>query len=236
MIELERAWSERTPSPVGHGTVRLICQRQGDGVHHLPRQVVIDVESGVVGDRWSLSPSPNRDAQVTLMNVQVATLIAGTRAPIDGVGDNFLVDLDLSEGAAPVGSRIRIGSALLEVTAKPHRGCAKFRQRFGEDAYAWVAEGSNAEGRWPTRRLRGVNCRVLEGGEVALADEVRVVAPCDYPMSWLGMNSRATAVSSRTTLPRKGAALAMAVAEGSVGPSSALVKAARGRREGLPYK
>ncbi len=59
--------------------------------------------------------------------------------------------------------------------------------------------------------------------------------PC-YPMSWLGMNSRATAVSSSTTLPRKGAALAMAVAEGSVGPSSALVKAARGSREGLPYK
>lgn len=175
MMELERAWSERTPSPVGRGTVRLICERQIDGVHHLPPRAVITVESGVVGDRWSLSPQPNRDAQVTLMNIQVATLIAGARAAIDAVGDNFLVDLDLSEDHAPVGARIRIGSALLEVTAKPHRGCAKFRTRFGEDAYAWVAEGSNAEGRWPRRRLRGVNCRVIEGGEVTIGDEVHVV-------------------------------------------------------------
>jgi MOSC domain-containing protein YiiM len=174
MSALERAWAELSPSPAVEGTVRLICLRQPDGTHRTPDRASITKEGGVVGDRWALSPKPNPDAQVTLMNIEVAKLVAGPH-PIDGVGDNFLVDLDLSEHALPVGCRVQIGSAILEVTAKPHRGCKKFQERFGDDAMEWVAQGSNAEGRWPGRRLRGVNCRVIEAGEVALLGTIRVL-------------------------------------------------------------
>ena len=50
-------------------------------------------------------------------------------------GDQLYVDLDLSVANC---RRVR-GSALgtvLEVTAEPHTGCAKFHARFGGDAHA----------------------------------------------------------------------------------------------------
>ncbi|MFO0728774.1 MAG: hypothetical protein U1E65_33660 [Myxococcota bacterium] len=179
MVDLEAAWRALPRSPQGLGRVRFICQRQADGTHHTPDRVTITRQAGLVGDRWSLSPAPNVEAQVTLMDFQVASLVAGPDRPLDGVGDNFLVDLDLSVPSLPVGSRLRIGSAILEVTAKPHRGCKKFQQRFGDAALEWIGQGSNAEGQWPERRLRGVNCRVIEGGTVALLDAIQVLGAAE---------------------------------------------------------
>ena len=49
------------------------------------------------------------------------------------------LDLDLSHANLPTGSRIQIGeSAVIEVTAKPHNGCAKFHRRFGDDLHRRV--------------------------------------------------------------------------------------------------
>ncbi len=149
--------------------------RRLDGTHDRPARAEISLERGLVGDRWSLAPNPNLEAQVTLMELRVATLIAEDRVPLDSPGDNLLVDLDLSVEALPIGARVRAGAAILEVTAKPHRGCKKFRERFGEEVYAWISEGSNEEGRWPGRRLRGVNCRVIQAGPVALLDSIEVL-------------------------------------------------------------
>ena len=116
------------------------------------------VEDGLVGDRWARGRR-DLDAQITLMNVRVAELIGG---PLDLPGDNFQVDLDLSEEALPVGTR------LLEVSPAPHTGCKKLRERFGLDALTWVNDHRD-------RRLRGMNCRVLEAGTVAVGDPVAVV-------------------------------------------------------------
>lgn len=171
---LEEAWS-RGASKRERGSVELICLRRLDGSHERPARAEISLEQGLVGDRWSLAPNPNFEAQVTLMELRVAALIAADRVPLDGPGDNLLVDLDLSVEALPVGARLRAGAAILEVTAKPHRGCKKFRERFGEEVYAWISEGSNEEGRWPGRRLRGVNCRVIEAGPVVLLDPIEVL-------------------------------------------------------------
>ena len=126
------------------------------------------VEGGVEGDRWALGERPNLEAQVTLMNIRVVELITHDGVPLDASGDNFLVDLDLSESALPVGTRLRIGTAVLEVSAEPHTGCKKFRERFGLDALKWVNDHRD-------RRLRGMNCRVLEAGAVAVGDSVSVV-------------------------------------------------------------
>jgi MOSC domain-containing protein YiiM len=49
-------------------------------------------------------------------------------------------------------------------------GCSKFRERFGPDALRWVNIRSNR-----ALRLRGLNCRVVEGGEVAVGDAVEVI-------------------------------------------------------------
>jgi MOSC domain-containing protein YiiM len=89
---------------------------------------------------------------------------------VEAAGDNFLVDLDLSEAALPVGARLRVGGAVLEVSAEPHTGCKKFRERFGGEALRWVNHRDNR-----ALRLRGVNCRVVADGEVAVGDAVEVI-------------------------------------------------------------
>jgi MOSC domain-containing protein YiiM len=165
--ELEAAWVAAPETPGGEA-VELICVRRVGGVHETPERVEVTVEGGVEGDRWALGERPNLEAQVTLMNIRVVDLITHDGVALDASGDNFLVDLDLSEDALPVGTRLRIGTAVLEVSAEPHTGCKKFRERFGLDALKWVNDHRD-------RRLRGMNCRVLEAGAVAVGDSVSVV-------------------------------------------------------------
>lgn len=161
--ELERRWGAAEPAPQGSGTVRLICVRVEESVHETPERAEVTVEDGLVGDRWAAGKR-HPDAQITLMNVRVAELIGG---PLHLSGDNFQVDLDLSEAALPVGTKLRLGEALLEVSPAPHTGCKKFRERFGLDALTWVNGHRD-------RRLRGLNCRVVEPGAVAVGDAVVV--------------------------------------------------------------
>ncbi len=165
--DFEASWAAAEPAPSGSGIVRVICVRKDGGVHETPDRVEITLEGGVEGDRWALGERPSPEAQVTLMNIRVTELIAGGQ-PLDLPGDNFQVDLDLAEDVLPAGTRLRIGSALLEVSAEPHTGCSKFRERFGLEALMWVNDHRDL-------RLRGVNCRVLEPGSVAVGDPTEIV-------------------------------------------------------------
>jgi MOSC domain-containing protein YiiM len=165
--ELESLWRSIVPVPRGAGTVKLLCVRKGSGAHDCPERARITRAEGVEGDRWLQSSRRNPARQVTLIDARVADLVAAGAVPLHQAGDNFLVDLDLSAAALPVGARLRLGSAVVEITAEPHSGCGKFSARFGAEALAWV----NFEGH-RERRLRGVNCRVVVDGEVAVGDSV----------------------------------------------------------------
>jgi MOSC domain-containing protein YiiM len=167
--ELEAAWRAAAPAPRGEGSVRAICVRLRDGVHECPDRVLVTPERGVEGDRWADGRRPDPRSQVTLMNVRVAELLSRDGQPLVTSGDNFQVDLDLAEDWLPAGTRLRLGEALLEVSAAPHTGCKKFRERFGLDALKWVNDNG-------ALRLRGMNCRVLGAGWVAVGDIVAVVA------------------------------------------------------------
>jgi MOSC domain-containing protein YiiM len=101
------------------------------------------------------------------MNARVAALLAGPPDAWSAAGDQLYVDLDLGEANLPAGTRLAIGDAVLEVSAAPHTGCAKFSGRFGVDALRFV---STPEGR--ELRLRGMNTRVVRGGTIALGDVV----------------------------------------------------------------
>jgi MOSC domain-containing protein YiiM len=173
--ELESLWATVPAPPRDRGTVRLVCRRVEPGVHETPNAAELSVEAGVVGDRWSSAKDPDREAQVTLMNATVAELVAAGRQPLHEAGDNLLVDFDIGYDNLPAGSRLRIGEAVLEVTAAPHAGCNKFSERFGQDALRWVNWRH-----WRERRLRGVNCRVLEGGTVRVGDAI-VLIPSGVP-------------------------------------------------------
>jgi hypothetical protein len=80
-----------------------------------------------------------------------AALLAQDRARWALAGDQLFVDLDLSEANLPPGTRMTIGTAVLEVVAQPHTGCRKFVDRFGLDAMKFV---NSAEGR--ALHLRGL--------------------------------------------------------------------------------
>jgi hypothetical protein len=165
---LERGWSALPAANTLRGTVQLIVVRTGDGNHATPARAELSPECGLVGDRWLLNPKRGPDGHISLIDSRVARLLTGgVLEHVHLPGDNFHVDLDLSEGALPVGTRLMLGTARVEISAKPHAGCAKFEARLGPDALRWVNEKVRR-----ARRLRGVYAEVLEAGVVALGDGV----------------------------------------------------------------
>ena len=65
-----------------------------------------------------------------------------------------------------------VGSVVLEVSGKPHRGCSKFKERFGVEALRFVNVGEGGK-----LRLRGINTTVVEPVTVHTGDSVRVERP-----------------------------------------------------------
>jgi hypothetical protein len=176
--QLEAGIAAIRESPRDHGTLELIACRPTLGERVVLDTATLDVDTGLVGDSWSARPSklmpdraPHPDAQVTLMNARVIGLLAGDREHWAIAGDQLYVDLDLSLANLPAGIRLAIGDAVLEVTALPHTGCAKFSARFGSEALRWVnAPGGRA------LNLRGINARIVTPGQVRRGDAIRKLA------------------------------------------------------------
>ncbi len=157
------------PQPRDEGRVILVVVRTDAGERATPPRGELTREGGLVGDRWSRRDQPVLDAQVTMMRADAAAVFANGQA-LSLPGDNLLVNLDICAANLPPGSRLRVGSALLEVTPKPHRGCDKFAARFGEDAFAITRDPLLADHRW-----RGLHLRVVEPGHVSPGDAVAVL-------------------------------------------------------------
>ncbi|KHD77622.1 hypothetical protein MB27_10940 [Actinoplanes utahensis] len=164
-------------SPQEVGTLELAVRRPTPGTREVLAEAVLDPVAGLVGDSWSRRPNsrtpdrtPHPDMQLNVINSRFTELIAGPdRDAWALAGDQLYVDLDLSADALPAGSRLAIGDrAVIEVTAEPHNGCAKFAARFGRDAHklVWTDEAKNL-------RLRGLNARVITGGTITPGDTVR---------------------------------------------------------------
>jgi len=127
------------------------------------------VGEGLAGDNYLDrygDDEPNPEAQLNLMNSRSVDLVAdGERDRWPLAGDQFFVDLDLSESNVPAGTRLAIGGAVIEVSPKPHNGCAKFADRFGLDAARFVNTKDGT-------RLRGINAMVIEPGVVRTGDTI----------------------------------------------------------------
>ncbi len=161
-------------SPISDGTLELIVRRPAVDAREVLDEGQLDLEVGLTGDTWSVRAStstpdgsPHPDAQVTLMNARTAALVAGQRERWALAGDQLYVDLDLSEVNLPPGTRLAMGGAVIEITAKPHRGCAKFAARFGPDALRFVNTGAGRD-----LNLRGRNARVVVPGTIRRGDRI----------------------------------------------------------------
>lgn len=166
-------------SPRDLGRLELIVCRPDVDERAVLASGELDVVAGLVGDNWlsrgsrsTPDGSAEPDAQLNLMNSRCARLVAGDVGRMALSGDQLFVDLDLSPANLPAGTRLRVGSAVIEVTAKPHTGCAKFTHRFGLAAHRWI---NGLVGR--EERLRGICARVVEGGIITTGDPVIKLTP-----------------------------------------------------------
>jgi len=176
--DLDRHLADVRGAPADDGIVALIVLRPDRDQREPVGQAVLDPALGVVGDNWVARGSRSMpggvadpEAQVTIMSTRVLAAIEpdATRWPL--AGDQIYVDADLSVESLPAGTRIAIGAALLEISEKPHTGCAKFSERFGSDALRWINSPVGRE-----LRMRGVNARVVQGGTVRVGDTLRKVS------------------------------------------------------------
>ncbi len=166
-------------APMDEGRVELIVRRTAVDEREVLDEADLVEGEGLVGDTWRVRGNrrmpdglANPAAQLTVMNARAAALIAGDKESWPLAGDQLYVDLDLSVGNLPPGSRLAIGSAVVEVSPDPHTGCAKFNTRYGEAALRFVNSPVGRE-----LNLRGINTRVITDGTVRTGDAIRKVEP-----------------------------------------------------------
>jgi MOSC domain-containing protein YiiM len=173
--ELESGLEHVRAAPVSEGVVELIVRRPAVEEREVLDEATLDLEEGLVGDCWRTRGSSSTpdglahpDRQLTLMNARVTALVAREPERWALAGDQLYVDLDLSPENLPVGTRLALGSAVIEATDQLHTGCAKFTARFGSAAIRFV---NGKAGR--ALRMRGMYAKVVEPGTVRRGDTIR---------------------------------------------------------------
>ena len=175
--EMESRLAHICDSPKDGGMLRLIVRRPQPGARETLQEGELTLTDGLVGDGWRArgsskrtDGSPDPENQLTVMNARVVELLAQEKERWELAGDQLFIDLDLSVTNLPAGSRLAIGSAVIEVTAQPHTGCKKFHARYGSDAVKFV---NSPEGRkW---NLRGICAKVVKEGKVRVGDVAKKV-------------------------------------------------------------
>jgi hypothetical protein len=177
MAELEAGLDEIRQSPKDEGVLELIVRRPRIEEREILQQGELDLVEGLVGDSWktrSSSRTPDGSAhpemQLNIMNSRVIALVAQDKDRWQLAGDQLYVELDLSAENLPGGTRLAIGSAVIEVTPQPHSGCKKFVARFGLDAMKFVNSPVGRE-----LHLRGINAKVVQPGVISVGNVVRKI-------------------------------------------------------------
>ncbi|MGB0257920.1 MAG: MOSC domain-containing protein [Coraliomargarita sp.] len=151
--------------------------RPAEGEHVPVDALYLDVVHGIQGDRWERTAwlktdtgAPDPRVQVSLTNTSVIRCFTGEALESQYLcGDNCYVNLNLTEAVLPVGSRLQIGNAVIEVSDVENDACGKFAQRFGVDALKWVRRPEHL-----SLRLRGIFCRIEQSGWVRVGDHIKL--------------------------------------------------------------
>jgi len=172
--ELEAGLAEVRQSPADEGVLEMIVRRPAVGARESLQEGELDPTVGLVGDTWHMRTSrrtkdgsPHPEMQLNIMNTRVVALVAQGRERWPLAGDQLFVDMDLSDANLPPGTRLRLGTAVIEVSAQPHTGCGKFTERFGIDAMKFVNSDEHQ-----ALHLRGINAKVVTGGTIRVGDRM----------------------------------------------------------------
>lgn len=177
MEQLEAGMDDIRQSPKDEGVLELIVRRPATDEREVLEDGELHPSEGLRGDTWktrgsSRTPdgSSHSDMQLNIINARVIALVAQGKDRWPLAGDQLYLDMDLSAENLPAGTRLALGSAVIEVTPQPHTGCKKFVSRFGLDAMKFVNS--------PTGRLlhlRGINARVVQPGSIRVGQTVKKI-------------------------------------------------------------
>jgi MOSC domain-containing protein len=177
MDELQAGLDEIRRSPRDAGVLQLIVRRPQVDERELLEEGKLDPVEGLVGDNWRVRGSSQTgdgaahpDMQLTIMNARVIALLAQGRDRWPLAGDQLFIDMDLSSGNVPSGTRLTLGSAVIVVTHQPHTGCRKFSARFGRNALKFISSPTGKQ-----LQLRGVNAKVVRPGVIRVGDIARKI-------------------------------------------------------------
>lgn len=175
LAEMEAGLEVIRQAPKNVGVLKLISRRPNTEEREVLEEGELDPAHGLIGDNWKArgsrstpDGSANPEMQLNMMNARVIELLAVSKDRWALAGDQLFVDFDLSEANIPPGTRLAIGSAIIEVTAPPHLGCKKFSARFGPDAMKFVNSSEGKE-----LHLRGVNAKVVQPAVIRTGDSVK---------------------------------------------------------------
>lgn len=175
--QLEAGLDELRNSPLDSGILKLIVCRPTVGMREIRESAELSVIEGLVGDSWMTRPSsktadgsPHPEMQINIMNSRAAALVSQRPDRWAEAGDQLYVDMNLGPANLPPGTKLQIGSAVVQVTDPPHTGCSKFMERFGKDATKFVNSPVGRE-----LNLRGINARVVQPGVIRVGDRLKKI-------------------------------------------------------------
>ena len=174
LAELDDALPHVLAAPKTDAPIREFCLRPAIGQRAFPDRIKMSKSQGIPGERWATTPwlrladgSPDPRIQVSILQSRVMDLVWRDHNQ-PHPGDPIVADMEMSEANLPAGTLIQAGSAVLRVSDVWNDSCAKWKVRYGTDAYTWVRAS-------PSLRLRGILCSVEVDGEVALGERLRVL-------------------------------------------------------------
>lgn len=170
---LDRAWPHILAAPKDGAAISYLCIRPERNTRRFVDELHLSAEQGVSGDpRWLSEPwlkteegTGHPGIQVCVLSRRVLDLVWND----DGIfpGDTFIVDMNLTMENVPTGTRLAVGTAVLEVSDVFNEGCVKWKARYGVDAYDWARDPANRH-----LRPRGILCSIVQDGFIRTGDRL----------------------------------------------------------------
>lgn len=164
-------------APKTGSAVEFLCFRPGFSERQFPTELALTRDRGIPGERWETAPwlklpdgTGHPGIQVSILPRRILDLVWRDREKTISPGDTFVSDLDMTEANLPEDQLLAVGTAVLRVSEVFNGSCAKWKVRYGADAYDWARAPEHKH-----LRLRGVLCSIEQDGVIRNGDAVEVL-------------------------------------------------------------